>query len=208
MVAVTSDDEKEEGPLEAVDHFTNVVSRWEVYSWILIYKVLFGFTVDPLVEVFDPYGMFYSRSVRSPDGKVRIPVNTAEGIGTGVHRFLRSLGHAGIQHVAFRVSDAFAFASQARKQGLSPLRIPASYYRILASRYGLSPEWTELLEAHSLLYDRSPGGGEFFHLYTPMFRGRFFFEVVERRGGYEAYGASNTGVRLQAQAYELRTRKN
>lgn len=195
-----------ENPLEAVDHFTNVVTRWEVYSWILIYKALFGFVVDPLVEVFDPYGVFYSRSVRSPDGKVRIPVNTAEGLGTGVHRFLRSLGHGGIQHVAFRVGDAFAFADQAQKRGLSPLRIPASYYRVIAARYGLSAQLVERLEARSLLYDRSPRGGEFFHFYTPMFRGRFFFEVVERRSGYEAYGASNTGVRLQAQAYDILSR--
>ncbi|QWK23236.1 sugar phosphate isomerase/epimerase and 4-hydroxyphenylpyruvate domain-containing protein [Thermus antranikianii] len=188
-----------------VDHFTNVVSRWEVYSWVLIYKALFGFTVDPLVEVFDPYGIFYSRSVRSSEGKVRIPINTAEGLGTGVSRFLHSLGHGGIQHVAFLTRDIFAFSERALKEGLRPLRVPTSYYRVLAARYGLTSEEAELLEAHNLFYDRSPEGGEFFHLYTPTFQGRFFFEVVERRKGYDGYGAANTGIRLQAQAYELRS---
>ncbi|WP_243095607.1 bifunctional sugar phosphate isomerase/epimerase/4-hydroxyphenylpyruvate dioxygenase family protein [Thermus thalpophilus] len=187
----------------AVDHFTNVVPRWELYSWLLIYKALFGFQVDPAVEVFDPYGMFYSRSVRSPNGRVRIPVNTSEGIGTAVSRFLRSLGHAGIQHVAFRTQDLLAFAERAFQRGFRPLRIPASYYPALAARHGLAPEMVEVLATYQLLYDRSPEGGEFLHLYTPTFRGRFFFEVVERRGGYEAYGAANTAVRLQAQAYEL-----
>lgn len=196
--------EEEDGLLEGVDHFTNVMLRWEVYSWILTYKAVFGFWVDPLVEVFDPYGMFYSRSVRSPDGCVRIPMNTAEGQGTGVLRFLHSLGHSGIQHVALRTRDIFTFAQKARQAGLVPLRIPSSYYRILAARYGLSPEQTERLEALSLLYDRSSGGSEFYHLYTPAFRGRFFLEIVERREGYDAYGAVNTAVRLQAQVYELK----
>lgn len=194
---------EEEVCLLEVDHFTNVVPRWELYSWLLVYKALFGFLVDPTVEVFDPYGMFYSRSVRSPDGQVRIPLNTAEGLGTGVSRFLRSLGHAGIQHVAFRTENLLRFAQAARARGLSPLRIPTAYYRVLAARYGLRPEEAETLEAHRLLYERSPNGAEFLHLYTPTFRGRFFFEVVERRGGYDAYGATNTGVRLQAQAYAL-----
>jgi 4-hydroxyphenylpyruvate dioxygenase len=196
--------EGEEGEaLLAVDHFTNVVPRWELYSWILVYKALFGFLVDPVVEVFDPYGIFYSRSVRSPDGKGRIPLNTSESLGTAALRFLQSLGHAGVQHVAFRTEDLFAFARRAREAGFTPLRIPASYYRALAARHGLGPEEVEILEEFHILYDRTLEGAEFLHLYTPTFRGRFFFEVVERRGGYEAYGAANTAVRLQAQAYEL-----
>jgi len=195
--------EPQEGTFLEVDHFTNVVPRWELYSWLLIYKALLGFQVDPVVEVFDPYGMFYSRSVRSPDGRVRIPLNTSEGLGTAASRFLQRLGHAGIQHVAFRTPDLFAFARRGAQEGLRPLRIPASYYRALAARHGLSPEEVERLQAHQLLYDRTLEGAEFLHLYTPTFRGRFFFEVVERRGGYEAYGAANTAVRLQAQAYEL-----
>lgn len=195
--------ESQPGALLKVDHFTNVTQRWELYSWLLIYKALFGFLVDPAVEVFDPYGMFYSRSVRSPDGEVRIPLNTSEGWGTLVLRFLKSLGHGGIQHVAFRTQDLFTFAQQALARGLSPLRIPASYYKAITARHGLRPEEAERLQALNLLYDRTPEGAEFFHLYTPIFRGRFFFEVVERRGGYELYGATNAGVRLQAQAYAL-----
>lgn len=195
-------------PLEAqgeafleVDHFTNVVPRWELYSWLLIYKALFGFQVDPAVEVFDPYGIFYSRSVRSPDSRVRIPLNTSEGLSTAVLRFLRSLGHAGIQHVAFRTEDLFTFARKLQQAGFSPLRVPASYYKALAARHGLRPEEVERLQESNLLYDRTLEGAEFLHLYTPTFQNRFFFEVVERRGGYEAYGAANTAVRLQAQAY-------
>ncbi|MBF3542877.1 hypothetical protein ISG10_35075, partial [Burkholderia pseudomallei] len=43
-------------------------------------------------------------------------------------------------------------------------------------------------------------GGEFLHAYTELVDGRFSFEIVERRGGYDGYGAANAAVRLAAQA--------
>ena len=38
------------------------------------------------------------------------------------------------------------------------------------------------------------------HLYTDAFWDRFFFEVVQRSGGYAGFGAANTPVRAAAQA--------
>jgi 4-hydroxyphenylpyruvate dioxygenase len=192
--------------LDRVDHFTNVVSRFEVYSWVLLYKAWLGLEVNPVVEVFDPYGIFYSRSLRNPEGTVQIPVNTAEGRETLASRFLQSLGHAGIQHIAFQVPDLFAFAEEAQKKGFRPLRIPSSYYRHLSARYALPIPLLERLEALNILYDQDPKGGIFLHLYTPSYQGRFFFEVVERQNGYAGFGAANASIRLQAQARELGTK--
>ena len=53
-----------------------------------------------------------------------------------------------------------------------------------------------------LLYDRDDAGF-FMHLYTRTV-GNVFLEVVERRGDYEGYGASNAPVRLAAQAAAAR----
>lgn len=192
--------------LKQVDHLTNVVSRFEVYSWLLLYKAWLGLEVNPVVEVFDPYGMFYSRSLRNPKGTVQIAINTAEGRETLTSRFLQALGHAGIQHVAFQVSDLLAFAEEAQKAGFRPLRIPSAYYRLLSTRYALPLPFLERLEALNVLYDEDPKGGVFLHLYTPSFQGRFFFEVVERQNGYAGFGAANAGIRLQAQARELGSR--
>jgi 4-hydroxyphenylpyruvate dioxygenase len=50
-----------------------------------------------------------------------------------------------------------------------------------------------------VLYDRS-GEGEFLHCYTTPFEDRFYFEFIERRGGYASYGAVNAPVRLAALA--------
>jgi 4-hydroxyphenylpyruvate dioxygenase len=47
------------------------------------------------------------------------------------------------------------------------------------------------------MYDRDERG-EFLHFYTESL-GSVFFEIVERRGGYAGYGATNAPVRLAAQ---------
>ena len=36
-------------------------------------------------------------------------------------------------------------------------------------------------------------------LLHPVVGGRLFFEVVQRRGGYDGYGAANSPVRMAAQ---------
>jgi 4-hydroxyphenylpyruvate dioxygenase len=182
-----------------VDHFTNVMGRPELYSWLLVYKSLFDFELEPVVEILDPYGAFYSRCVHSPKGGIRIPLNTAEGGETLATRFLRAMGGGGIQHVAFAVPNVFEVAERMRARGLPLLEVPRSYYRVLATRFDLEPAFLEQLEAHGLLYDADGRGGEFLQLYTPAFHGRFFFEALERRGGYEHFGAANTPVRLAAQ---------
>jgi 4-hydroxyphenylpyruvate dioxygenase len=57
----------------------------------------------------------------------------------------------------------------------------------------------EKLRAGGILYDRSESG-EFFHIFTEMFAGRFFFEIVQRVGDYDAHGELNAPVRMAAQA--------
>jgi 4-hydroxyphenylpyruvate dioxygenase len=49
-----------------------------------------------------------------------------------------------------------------------------------------------------VLYDRDDRG-ELLHCYTPVVGGRLFFELVQRIGGYDGYGAANAPVRMAAQ---------
>ncbi len=75
--------------------------------------------------------------------------------------------------------------------------MPDNYYDDLDARFDLDPELLATLRSLGLLYDRD-AEGEFLHFYTATV-GRVFFEVVERRGGYDGYGAANAPVRLAAQ---------
>jgi 4-hydroxyphenylpyruvate dioxygenase len=50
-----------------------------------------------------------------------------------------------------------------------------------------------------ILYDQSADGA-YFHIYTASFANRFFFEIVQRTGRYDAYGALNAPARMASQA--------
>ena len=60
------------------------------------------------------------------------------------------------------------------------------------------------LRAENILYDRDADGGEYFQLYSPNYGEGFFFEIVERRGGYRGYGAANAQFRIAAQKRTIR----
>ena len=72
-----------------------------------------------------------------------------------------------------------------------------------AYRGPIAPAELDRLKAHNILYERD-SSGEYFQAYTGTFDERFFFEIVERRGGYKGFGASNAQIRLTAQARSAR----
>ena len=77
------------------------------------------------------------------------------------------------------------------------LPIPGNYYEDLMARFGLEPGFAAELRELGLVYDRD-GEAEYLQFYTRTV-GQIFFEFVERRGGYDGYGAGNAPVRLTAQ---------
>jgi 4-hydroxyphenylpyruvate dioxygenase len=103
------------------------------------------------------------------------------------------------QHVAFSCTDIFAAARALRSLGTPTLPVPGNYYQDLAARFDLDSTLSAALREHGVLYDRDGRGGEFFHFYTVMLGRRLFFELVQRSGGYDGYGAPNTAVRMAAQ---------
>jgi 4-hydroxyphenylpyruvate dioxygenase (EC 1.13.11.27) len=64
------------------------------------------------------------------------------------------------------------------------LEIPLNYYDDLAARFDFTDEFLSELAYFNVLYDRDAQGGELFHVYTEPFEERFFFEIIQRKGGY------------------------
>jgi len=104
-----------------------------------------------------------------------------------------------VQHIAFATSDIVATARALAANGVEVLPIPENYYDDLEAKTNLSTEAIDELKALNILYERD-GEAEYLQLYTRTFANRFFFEIVERRGGYKGFGASNAQIRLAAQA--------
>ncbi|WP_136068541.1 bifunctional sugar phosphate isomerase/epimerase/4-hydroxyphenylpyruvate dioxygenase family protein [Modicisalibacter radicis] len=193
------DDAHDEGTgLLNVDHMSYVLPPTQQLGWLLFYRTVFGFAAGSEHEIADPRGMMISQTVTSPEGSIRLPLNVSSASDTQSGRFL-SEHQGGVQQIAFATGEIFATIDAMRARGLPMLRIPANYYDDLAARFDLDDGLLEAMRARNILYDRNDDG-EFFHAYTETFMGRFFFEVVERRGDYSQFGAVNAPIRLAAQA--------
>ncbi len=140
-----------------------------------------------------PMGLVRSQVLRTDDGAVRLALNIVphglEDIGDRALRYP--------EHIAVHTDDIIALARRAAEAGMEFLAVPNNYYEDLAARFDLDAPTLAQLQELNLLYDRDEHG-EFLHFYTETV-GTMFLEVVQRRGGYDGYGAPNAPVRLAAQ---------
>jgi 4-hydroxyphenylpyruvate dioxygenase len=158
----------------------------------LFYRSVFNLDLRAGQEIAAPHGLVRSRAVTNEDGTVRFVLNVPL-LGSGAHT-----ASALAQHIAFACDDIFAVARAMREAGAEFLSIPDNYYDDLAARLEIDEAMLSELRGLDVLYDRNDDG-EFLHFYTPIVGWRLFFEVVQRVGGYDAFGAPNSAVRLAAQ---------
>jgi 4-hydroxyphenylpyruvate dioxygenase len=177
--------------LTAVDHVALSQPFDSFDEATLFYQSVLGMLPQGSQELASPYGLVRSRAMRA--NGVRLALNAPLLGGSGLPET------AAAQHVAFRCTDIFATARAVRSLGIPTLPVPGNYYEDLTARFDLGPGLGDALREFGVLYDRDENGGEFFHFYTVMLGRRLFFEVVQRRGGYDGYGTPNTAVRMAAQ---------
>lgn len=156
------------------------------------YARVVGLQAQDLVEYSTPFGLLRGRAMRNRAGTVRVPLSTAL-----VRRGDWAPGQRGPQHVAMLTEDIERTAGALLRRGVPLLDVPDNYYDDLAARLDLDDDEVDRLRRHHLLLDRDDGG-ELVHLYTPVLGSRVFFEVVQRRGGYDGYGAVNAPVHIAA----------
>ena len=188
----------DDGPVEgagitAIDHVALAQPFDHFDEAALFYPAVLGLRGQDTVELPAPYGLVRSRAVRNLTGSVRLALNVS------------LLGRGGSapdaeepQHVAFASADLLGTAHRLRGSGARLLRVPDNYYRDLQARFELPEPLLADLRAHGVLYDEDATGA-FLHLYTVLVGSRMFFEVVQRVGGYDGYGAANAPVRMAAQ---------
>ncbi|MES3677456.1 TIM barrel protein [Halomonas elongata] len=189
---------RDEAGLVRIDHMSYVLPATQLLGWQLFHRTVFGFAAEAENEIVDPRGMMVSQAVVSPDRSIRLPLTVSQAQETQPGRFLSAF-RGGVQQIAFESRDIFATVDEIQARGLPLLKIPGNYYDDLEARFDLDESLLEAMRARNILYDRNDDG-EFFHAYTEAFTGRFFFEIVERRRGYQQFGEANAGIRLAAQS--------
>jgi 4-hydroxyphenylpyruvate dioxygenase len=189
-----------EGGSAVIDH-VNLAQPWQHFDEaVLFYASALALEAQPFAEVASPSGLVRSQVMQTSDRAVRLVLNLAPviqqdgALGNGHRKTYQ-------EHIAFAVDNLVDTARAARGRGLQFLQIPANYYEDLDARFALDPGFLATLQELNLLYDRD-ASGEFLHFYTATV-GSVFFEMVERRGGYDGYGAPNAPVRHAVQYDQL-----
>ncbi len=106
---------------------------------------------------------------------------------------------AGVQHIAFTTDDIFETSEKLNFMGFERLIIPEVYYESLEADFELDKDFKNRLKDNQILYDRDDKG-EYFQIYSLPFWNGFFFEIVQRSGRFDGYGARNASTRLIAQS--------
>lgn len=174
-------------------------------TWTLFYTSIFKARKHPVVEVIDPAGLIRSQVIENDKGSFRLTLNGAENHRTFAGNFITEKFSSAVQHVAFACRDIFETAKQLQDSRFVPLEISPNNYDDLDARYGLDENFLVQLREFHILYDRDEDG-EFFQFYSPNYGEGFFFEIVERRGNYQGYGATNAQFRIAAQKRGMRAK--
>jgi 4-hydroxyphenylpyruvate dioxygenase len=191
-------DQSTQPALSAIDHVAQALPVSRMDNFVLFYRAVLGFTLEQLWEIADSYGLVRSRTMVSEERSVRLPLNISESRETGTGRFLTTYAGAGVHHIAMATGDIFDTMDRLTARGMRMLPIPANYYDDIAAKWGLDEALVRRLQQLNLLYD-CDDAGECLHVYTATFDDRFFFEIVQRCGGYQQYGAANAAIRMAAQ---------
>lgn len=196
---VMEDGAEPAGLLTRVDHVAQALPEGQLDSWVLFYRAVLGLEPEDVVVLPDPYGLVRSKAMSNAERTMRLPLNISESRNTATARLVSSFAGAGVHHIALATDDIFAAAERLKAAGATLLPIPANYYDDVAARFGLDDALIARMQSLSILYDRV-GEGEFMQFYTTPFEERFYFEIVQRKGGYDLYGAPNAPVRMAALA--------
>ncbi|MDJ0411320.1 sugar phosphate isomerase/epimerase and 4-hydroxyphenylpyruvate domain-containing protein [Rhodococcoides fascians] len=191
----------QEKPL--VSHVDHIALAVPAESWdgvMLLLRSVFGMVPRDGQDVVDAIGLVRSQALTltTTNGTIRLSLNMVPGRPSDADP-LPAARRGGVGHVAFGCEDIYAAAEAMTERGLTPLRISPNYYRDLNARFGLGQDTLDAMQRLGILYDADSAGGEFFHFFTGTVGDDLFFEVVQRVGGYEGYGETNSAVRLAAQ---------
>ncbi|WP_304618222.1 bifunctional sugar phosphate isomerase/epimerase/4-hydroxyphenylpyruvate dioxygenase family protein [Paracoccus sp. (in: a-proteobacteria)] len=182
--------------ITGIDHIGQTMAYDEMLSWSLFYTAIFDAQKAPMVDVADPDGLVRSQAIWA--GGLRVTLNGAEARHTLAGRFIEDSFGASVQHVAFSSRDIFATAEALAARGFAVLRIGVNYYADMQARFGLPDALVRRMQTAQIMYDEDERG-QFFQLYSQPREDGFFFEIVQRDGDYQGYGASNAPFRIAAQ---------
>lgn len=185
--------------LAAIDHVAMALAPDRIDTWVLFCRAVLGLQAGDSLKLADPYGLIRSFGMADAARHVRFVLNVSQSQRTRMAQAANASGGAAVQHIAFDAPDIVAAVRRLRERGVDFVAISGNYHDDLATRFDLTPAFVEALRENGILFYRS-ADGDYLHVYTEPFLDLFFFEIVQRIDGYDAYGALNAPARMASQA--------
>src|SRR5262249_37321543 len=119
--------------LEAVDHIVANVEEGKMDEWVGFYQKVLGFR--QLVHFDDKdisteYSALMSKVVQNGTGRIKFPINepARSRRRSQIEEYLQFYRGPGVQHIALATGDIIETVRAMRRNDVSFLRVPQSYY--------------------------------------------------------------------------------
>jgi 4-hydroxyphenylpyruvate dioxygenase len=189
--------------LKAIDHVVANVEEGRMEEWVRFYSDVLGFS---LLAHFDDkdisteYSALMSKVVQDGGGRIKFPINEP-AVGrrrSQIEEYLQYYGGPGVQHIALATGDIIASVRALRANDCTFLRVPRSYYDLVADRVGPIQEDVGELAELGILVDRDDEG-YLLQIFTKPVEDRptLFFEIIERHGA-RSFGKGNFKALFEA----------
>lgn len=207
----------EDTHLQAIDHIVGNVREHEMNTWAEYFNRTLDF--ETFIDfgpgdISTPYSALLSKVVRSKDSVIKNPINEPyKGLKKSqIQEYLEHYHGSGIQHIAISTSNIIESIRSLRKNGVTFLSVPKTYYDALRDKKPAIKENIDDLEALGILCDLEDmaGKGYLLQLFTKPIGDRptFFFEIIQRCEGSQGFGHGNFQALFEAIESEQAARGN
>lgn len=183
-------------PVGVIDHMTNNVPKGEMQKWCDFYEKIFGFKEKRYFDIKGAKTGLVSKVMRSQDGTITIPINEPTDGKSQIQEYLDEYKGSGIQHIALLTTDIVSVVRSWRKNGISFLDVPDTYYEAVPARVPQLKEDLGELKELKILVDGDESG-YLLQIFTQNQIGPIFFEVIQRKG-HDGFGEGNFQALFEA----------
>ncbi|NEP43615.1 MAG: 4-hydroxyphenylpyruvate dioxygenase [Okeania sp. SIO2H7] len=185
----------------AIDHAVLNVVAGDLEPALSFYERTLGFRRQQKFNIQTGRSGLYSQVLTHPDGKAQLPINEPTSANSQIQEFLDANRGPGIQHLALKTTNITKIIRRMRKNGMSFLSVPSTYYELLLQRRKdefnsilSAEEWEEIMDLQILIdWHEDRFNALLLQIFTrPIFEEpTFFFEIIDRRQQARGFGEGN-----------------
>ena len=187
-----------------IDHLTNNVPKGELDKWAQFYENVFNFREIRFFDIKGSATGLLSRAMRSPCGKITIPINEPTEDKSQIQEYLDEYKGSGIQHIALLTEDICSSVKSVKDNNIPTLDVPDTYYEVLQDRVPNITEDMNTLKNLRLLAD-GDDEGYLLQIFSQNVIGPIFYEFIQRKNHW-GFGEGNFQALFEAIERDQRRR--